>query len=555
MNAPVERETMEVDVLFVGAGPATLASAYHLMQTCEARGVQPPSVLVIEKGAEVGDHMLSGAVVNPRAIQELMPDFVAQGFPTEYVCTKDMTYLFVGKAAIPLPVNLPFFKKKGYHVASLSNVAKWLAKKCEEKGIEIYCGFSGDQMLYDGQRVAGVRLGDMGVDKHGKPKANYQPGMEIRAKVTVLGEGVRGSLTKQLVERFELEGDNPQVYETGIKEIWRIQPAKHVPGRVIHGMIPANLPKYFGGMWLYDMKDNLVSYGMVCALDATNPFHDPHLEAQKFKTHPWMRELLDGAELIRYGAKTIPIGGMSSMPKLYVDGALLVGDSAGFCNAEKLSGVHMAMKSGMMAAETIADAIERDDFTSLTLGGYAERYHQSWAYEEHRRARNFHGAFAMGLPFFMLNEPFRLFLTGGRGLVDDISFPAGHTHYKKLAELPPAKRHKEAFEFDGKLTFSKEHLVQYSGTKHDADQPSHLVVADTDLCRDLCAEEYGNPCESFCPAAVYEMVDDTEHPGKKKLFIHHENCVHCKTCDIADPYQVITWTPPEGGEGPDYTQM
>ena len=243
MNAPVERETMEVDVLFVGAGPATLASAYHLMQTCEARGIQPPSVLVIEKGAEVGDHMLSGAVVNPRAIQELMPDFVAQGFPTEYVCTKDMTYLFVGKAAIPLPVNPPFFKKKGYHVASLSNVAKWLAKKCEEKGVEIYSGFAGDQVLYDGQKVAGVRLGDMGVDKHGKPKANYQPGMDIRAKVTVLGEGVRGSLTKQLVERFDLEGDNPQVYETGIKEIWRIKPEKHMPGRVIHGMIPANLPQ------------------------------------------------------------------------------------------------------------------------------------------------------------------------------------------------------------------------------------------------------------------------------------------------------------------------
>jgi electron-transferring-flavoprotein dehydrogenase len=555
MSAPAEREIMEVDVLFVGAGPATLASAYHLMRTCEARGIAPPSVLVIEKGAEVGDHLLSGAAVNPRAVAELMPDFVAQGFPTEYVCTKDMTYLFVGKAAIPLPVNPPFFRKKGYHVASVSNIAKWLAKKCEEKGIEIYAGFAADQLLYDGQKVAGVRLGDMGIDKNGKPKPTHQLGMDIRAKVTVLGEGVRGSLTKQLVARFELDGENPQVYETGIKEIWRIQPEKHRPGRVVHGMLPANLPKYFGGMWLYDMKDNLVSYGMVCALDASNPFHDPHLEAQKFKTHPWMRDLLDGAELVRYGAKTIPMGGMSSMPKLYTDGALLVGDAAGFCNAEKLSGVHMAMKSGMMAAETIADAIERDEYTSLTLGGYAERYTQSWAFAEHRQTRNFHGAFAMGLPFFLLNEPFRLFLTGGRGLVDNLSFAAGHTHYKKLAELPPEKRRKEAFEFDGKLTFSKEHLVQFSGAKHEVDQPSHLVVADVDLCRDLCAEEYGNPCESFCPAAVYEMMDDSEHPGKKKLFIHHENCVHCKTCDIADPYQVITWTPPEGGEGPDYTQM
>jgi electron-transferring-flavoprotein dehydrogenase len=554
MSAP-ERETMEVDVLFVGAGPATLASAYHLLATCVARGVDAPSVLVIEKGAEVGDHLLSGAAINPRAIRELMPDFVEQGFPTEYVCTTDMTYVFIGNAAIRLPVNLPMFRKKGYHVASVSNVAKWLAKKCEEKGVEIYAGFAGDRLLYDGQRVAGVKLGDVGVDRHGKPKPTYQAGMEIRAKLTVLGDGVRGNLTKQLIERFELDGENPQVYETGVKEIWRIQPEKHVPGRVVHGVLPANLPKYFGGMWLYDMKDSLISYGMVSALDAASPFHDPHLEAQKFKTHPWMRDLLDGAELVRYGAKTMPLGGLSSMPKLYADGALIVGDAAGFCNAERLSGVHMAMKSGMLAAETIVDAIENEDFSSLTLGGYTERYRQSWAYEEHRRARNFHGAFSLGLPFFVLNEPFRLFLTRGRGLVDDIQFAPGHTHYEKLAELPPEKRRKEVFAFDGKLTFTKEHLVQYSGAKHEVDQPSHLVVADTDLCRDLCAEEYGNPCESFCPAAVYEMVDDGEHPGKKKLFIHHENCVHCKTCDIADPYQVITWTAPEGGEGPDYTRM
>jgi len=553
MSAP-EHETMEVDVLFVGAGPATLASAYHLVDTCAARGLEAPSVLVIEKGAEVGDHMLSGAAINPRAIRELMPDFVEQGFPTEYVCTKDMTYLFIGNAAIPLPVNLPFFRKKGYHVASLYNVARWLAKKCEEKGIEIYAGFAGDRLLYDGQRVAGVRLGDVGVDRNGKPKPIYQPGMEIRAKVTVLGEGVRGNLTKQLIERFELDGENPQVYETGIKEIWRIQPEKHVPGRVVHGILPANLPKYFGGMWLYDMKDNLVSYGMVCALDAASPFHDPHLEAQKFKTHPWMRDLLDGGELVRYGAKTMPLGGMSSMPKLYVDGALIVGDAAGFCNAEKLSGVHMAMKSGMMAADTVVEALLQQDFTSKTLGGYAERYRQSWAFDEHWKVRNFHGSWEIGTLFFFMNQPVRM-ITNGRGLVDPIRFEAGHRHMKKLAELPEGKRQKERFELDGKLTFSKEHLVQFSGAAHEPDQPSHLVVADTELCRTQCREEYGNPCESFCPAAVYEMVDDTERLGEKKLVIHHENCVHCKTCDVADPYQVITWTPPEGGEGPSYDRM
>lgn len=555
MSAPVERESMEVDVLFVGAGPATLASAYHLMQTCEARGVEPPSVLVIEKSAEVGDHMLSGAVINPRAIRELMPDFVEQGFPTEYVCDKPMTYVFFPKRAIRLPINLPEFQKKGYHVASLNKVAKWLAGKCEEKGIEIYPGFAGDKVLVQGDRVVGVRIGDMGVDKDGKPKANYQPGMDILAKVTVIGEGVCGTLAKQIIRRFGLQGRNPQVFETGVKEIWRVRPEKHVPGRVIHGLIPHYLANAFGGMWLYDMQDNLVSYGVVTALDSWNPYNDPHLMAQKLKTHPWFRDLLEGAELVRYGAKAIPMGGQSAMPKLYVDGALLVGDSAGFCNAEKLSGVHMAMKSGMMAAETIVDAIRADDFSSLVLGGYAERYQQSWAYEEHWKARNQHASFAKGLPFFFLNEPVRRFLTDGAGLSPEPEFEAGWKAYRKLSELPPEKRHKENFEFDGKLTFSKEHLVQFSGTQHEVDEPSHLVVADTDLCRDVCSVEYGNPCESFCPASVYEMLPDPDNAGKKKLFIHHENCVHCKTCDIADPYQIITWTPPEGGEGPDYTQM
>jgi electron-transferring-flavoprotein dehydrogenase len=562
MSQPVERESMEVDVLFVGAGPATLAGALHLMRQIEAHNarnggsrIEPPTVLVIEKSAEVGDHMLSGAVMNPKGIKDLMPDFVEQGFPTEYVCDNAMTYVFTPKRHLKLPINLPMFQKNGYHVVSLNKVAKWLAKKCEEAGVEIYSGFAGDKLLIEGDRVVGVRIGDMGVDKHGKRKPNFQPGMDIRAKVTVLGEGVRGTLSGQAIKHFDLAGPRPQVYEAGVKEIWRIQPEKHRPGRVIHGMVLKELLTAFGGMWLYDMQDHLISLGMVTALDSKNPFNDPHAAMQRLKTHPWVRDLLDGAELVRYGAKALPLGGLYAQPKLYVDGAVLVGDSAGFCNATKLSGVHLAMKSGMLAAETIVDALAKDDFTSLTLGGYMERYRASWAYAEHYADRNFHGSWAQGFPFFFLNEPFRMYLTDGAGLKDMPEWHAGHGEYKKLSELPPEKRVKPTMEFDGKLTFSKEHLVQFSGTAHEADQPSHLVVADTDLCRDVCAEEYGNPCESFCPAAVYEMVPDEKFPGKKKLFIHHENCVHCKTCDIADPYQVITWTPPEGGEGPDYTGM
>jgi electron-transferring-flavoprotein dehydrogenase len=445
--------------------------------------------------------------------------------------------------------------KKGYHVASLSNVTKWLAEKCEAAGIDIYPGFAGDQLLVEGGRVVGVRIGDMGVDRHGKPKPNYQPGMDIRAKVTVLGEGVRGSLSRQLIERFELHGRYPQVYETGIKEIWRIKPEKHKPGRVIHGSLFPDFLSQFNGMWLYDMKDNLVSFGYVTMLDSTNPFNDPHLEAQRFKTTPFMRDLLEGAELIRYGAKAIPVGGLYAQPKLYCDGAMLIGDAAGMCNAFRLSGVHIAMKSGMMAAETIVEALARNDFSSVTLGGYAERYRNSWVYDEHLEARNFHGSAEVSPVFAMgLNIPLML-ITKGRGIKDPLPFTAGHRHMKMLSELPPSKRQKEAFAFDGKLTFTKEHLVALSGAEHEVDQPSHLVVADVDLCSDVCTKEYGNPCESFCPAAVYEMMPDPEQPGRKKLFIHHENCVHCKTCDIADPYQVITWTPPQGGEGPDYTNM
>lgn len=559
----IERESMEVDVLFVGAGPASLASAIHLMneienhnKAAEAAGrqlIEPPTILVLEKSAEIGDHMLSGACMNPKAISELVPDFQEQGFPTEYICNYAGFWIFHPKGKIKLPVP-PNFRKKGYHVVSLNKVAKWMGERAEAAGVEIYPGFAGDKLLIEGNRVVGVRMGDMGVDKNGKPKATFQPGMDIFAKVTVLGEGVRGSLAERLIDDFDLRGQNPPTYETGVKEIWRIDPKKHKPGRVVHGMQFPEILNGFHGMWLYDMQDNLVSYGFVTLLENENPNCDPHLEAQKFKTTPFMRDLLDGAELVKYGAKCIPTGGLYSQPKLYHDGVLLIGDAASMCNAQNLSGIHMAIKTGMLAAETLVDALDKQDFSAKTLGGYTERFRKSWAYNEHYQARNFAPSVQKGMLFFGLNEPARM-ITGGRGMMDNMSIDAGHTHMKRLEELPAKERKKNEFDFDNKLTFSKEHLVGFSGAAHEADQPSHLVVADLDLCSTTCAEEYGNPCESFCPAAVYEMVDDTENPGRKKLFIHHENCVHCKTCDIADPYQIITWTPPQGGEGPNYDGM
>jgi electron-transferring-flavoprotein dehydrogenase len=561
----IERETMEVDVLYVGAGPANLASAYHLIKQVEAYNesaeadghepIEPPVILVIEKAAGVGDHQLSGAVINPKAIEELMPDFVEQGFPTEHICDDSQFVLFTRNTTIKAPICPPQFQKNGYHIASLSNVTKWLGEKCEALGIEIYPGFAAAQILTEGDKVIGVRTGDMGLDKDGNRKPTFQPGMDIHARVTVLGEGVLGTLTKQLVELFDMEGQNPQTFETGIKEIWRIKPEKHKPGRVIHGSLFPDAFKEMCGMWLYDMKDNLVSFGYVTPISSPNPNNDPHLNAQKFKTIPFMRDLLEGGELIRYGAKCIPTGGLYAQPKLYTNGALLVGDGASMLNIMKLAGVHMAMKSGMLAAETILEALVRDDFSAVTLGGYTERFRGSWAYEEHLEGRNFTGSVEISPLFLMaVNTPLMM-ITHGRGLIDNIKTHPSHTAMKRLWELPKAEREPEPFEFDGKLTFSKEHLVGFSGTQHEADQPHHLKVADTNVCSTICARDYGNPCEKFCPAAVYEMVDDPDNAGIKQLFIHHENCVHCKTCDIADPYQIITWTPPEGGEGPDYTQM
>ena len=566
MSEP-ERESMEVDVLFVGAGPATLASAYHLMKQVEEQNAQaekkgtpqiePPVILVIEKAAGIGDHQLSGGVMNPKAIEELMPDYKEQGFPIEQTCDKAYFWQFFRNMTVKLPALFtpPFFQKKGYHVVSLSDVAKFLAEKCEELGVEIYPGFAASEVLFEGDRVVGIRTGDMGVDKDGKEKGTYQPGMDILAGVTVFGEGVRGSCTKQILDRLDMHGKFPQTFETGIKEIWKVKPEKHVPGRVIHGSMFPDFLGQLNGMWLYDMGDNMVSYGFVTPLASEDPNNDPHRASQEFKRDsPFMRDLLEGAELIRYGAKCVPAGGINAIPKLYCDGAMLVGDSAGMLNIMKLAGIHTAMKSGMMAAETIIDGIKAADFSAKTLGKYTERFRNSWAYQEHYEARNFSGSNEISPLFGMLNIPLMI-PTKGRGLIDNLATHAPHSVMKKIWEIPRENRHPAPFEPDGVLTFSKEHLVGFSGTAHESDQQPHLKVADTNVCATDCLRDYGNPCEKFCPAAVYEMVDGAGSNGDKELFIHHENCVHCKTCDIADPYQIITWTTPQGGEGPDYTKM
>jgi len=345
-----------------------------------------------------------------------------------------------------------------------------------------------------------------------------------------------------------------------------VRPENHQPGRVVHSMGWPQAPDVFGGSWLYDMKDGMISLGFVTGLDAENPYNDPHDNMQRFKLHPFIRKLLEGGEMVCYGAKTIPEGGLHSQPRLWGDGVLLVGDSGGFCDGSRLKGVHMAIKSGMLAAETLALAIGRDDFTGQTLRGIQERYEKSWAYQQHRKARNFHAAWkwvhamprgmswARQLPFFA--NVGAMMATGGRGLLGFIPTDEDHTHMKQLRELSPAElARRQKVAYDNKYTFDKVTAVSFAGSRHEVDQPHHLKVADTNVCATKCVEEYGNPCESFCPAAVYEMIADDAKPGRKKLVIHHENCVHCKTCDIADPYAIITWTTPEGGDGPDYPLM
>ncbi|HUK52630.1 MAG TPA: electron transfer flavoprotein-ubiquinone oxidoreductase, partial [Candidatus Binatia bacterium] len=403
-------------------------------------------------------------------------------------------------------------------------------------------------LIFEGDGIAGVISDDKGLDKNGKPKSNYTPGYELRAKVTVLAEGPRGSLTKQLVSTCKLDGLNPQVYSIGVKELWEVPEEQIAPGFVAHTMgwpVPASM---YGGGWLYGMQGNRVSVGLVIGLEYADPLFDPHEAFQKYKTHPFIRRVLEGGKLLRYGAKTIPAGGWYSMPRPYVSGGLIIGDSASFLDAQKLKGIHMAIKSGMMAAETILEALVKGDASAKTLAGFQERVNASWAKPQLWSVRNFHQGFRNGLVPGLIHAAFQQ-ISGGRGLVDPMRTHAGHEAYAKLDGRPtPAKR----FQGDGKLTFDRLTDVYHSGTRHDDDEPCHLLVADTSICAGRCAEEYGNPCQYFCPAAVYEMAEER---GERKLKINAANCVHCKTCDVADPYQIITWVPPEGGGGPNYEGM
>ena len=545
-----EREILEIDVLFVGAGPASLSGAIHLDRLLKENG-EEPSIAIIEKGAEVGAHSLSGAIVDPRALQELIPDYMDKGVPFESEVKEEHMYYLSLSRKFPFPFIPKSMSHHGCYVASLGKLTRWLGNICEEQGIDIFCGFSGSELLYEDDRVVGVRLGDRGIDKNGQPKPNYEAGGDIRAKVTVLGEGTHGNLTKELITKCHLRsGKNPQVWALGVKELWQMPPDTVPAGYVAHTMGFPLGHDIFGGGFIYGMKNDIWNLGIVVGLDYSDSNVDPHHELQSLKTHPWVRSLLDGGEMIAYGAKTLPEGGYFSIPKLTVGGAMLIGDSAGFLNGQRLKGIHLAMKSGMLAADVIRDALDNNRFDDEMLSSFETKVQESWIHDELWKVRNFHQGFDRGLLAGLCNAGFGL-VTGGRawGLFNRLQSKEDYLHLTKLNKTAEGEYHDRYnnLKFDGKYLFDKVTDVYHSATSHDEDQIPHLHVHDTDICITKCVEEFGNPCEKFCPADVYEIVTEENN---RRLQINFSNCVHCKTCDIMDPYQIINWVPPEGGGGP-----
>jgi electron-transferring-flavoprotein dehydrogenase len=564
LNLPdVEREELEVDVLLVGAGPATLACALRLKQLCAERKLEA-SVLVLEKAEEVGYHTLSGAVMDPRGISELFPDWRERGCPVEsevhFDCV-DVLRKNGGKLRLSGPFVPPPLRNHGNFIVSLYKVVRWLKEQAEAAGVDVYPGFAGARVLFaepggpaSHERVVGVQTRDAGVSKTGQRKGTFQAGMNVRAAVTVFGEGTRGHLTKDLVRRLGLDaGKNPQIYETGIKEVWEI-PAERgaeLLGSVIHTMGEPLGTGGYGGGWIYGLEGNRLSIGYVVGLDHPDPGLDPHALFVRWKQHPELARLLEGGKVLRYGAKTIPGGGYFSMPRLYGDGFVLVGDSAGFVNMSRLKGIHLAIKSGLLAAEAIADALAKKDSSRAVLARYDELFEQSWAKQELWGVRNFRQAFSSGFFTGVLDAGLQL-ATGGRGLLARRGVRADHEHRAKLAELGGQTRFAKPA-FDSGTSLDKLTDVYHSGAVHEEDQPAHLIVTDADICFSRCTQEYGNPCKDFCPAAVYEWPSSERRASGP--VINFSNCVHCKTCDVADPYQVIEWVAPEGGGGPKYIDM
>lgn len=554
----VERESIDFDVLFVGGGPASLAGAIKLMQLATEKNLTL-EVALIEKGAEIGSHALSGAVMDPIALKELIPDYDAKSCPIETTVRGDEFYFLTDTSAYPVPFVPKPMHNKGDFIISLSRFTRWLGKLAEEMGVNIFPGFAGKEVLYadDQKTIIGVRTGDKGLGPDGQPKSNFEPGIDLKAKVTVFGEGARGSLFKEIDKKLNImEGKMPQVFETGIEEVIELPEAtnyfKTSRGNDIHLMgYPIGLYTP-GGAFIYEMKDNRITIGFLTGLCYENPLLDLYENFIKFKSHPFVAKIIKGGKVVEAGARAVATGGYYTLPRLAVDGGLFIGASAGIQYMPGLKGIHASMKSGMLAAEAIVEAVQKGSFDRQTLETYGGLFKNSWIQQQLYEGRNFYQALAKTnlMKFIHLGAQY---FTKGRGFVDNMPLEEDYKSLKPLngeqLEIKPVVDPKI---YDGNLYVDKLTGVYLSKTKHREDQPSHIIVHDTELCVNTCYPTYRSPCTRFCPGDVYEIEVD-ENTGKRELKLNPSNCLHCKTCDIKDPYENITWTCPEGGEGPGYT--